>query len=332
MLIALAGSALVGLGNDAVTIVAGWAVAVVGYTLSTSMLLAYLGDRLPEEQRGKVMGINGAITQIGPIVGIVIAGSFASQLGLMFLIPAAIAFLGPVWFLVSMRDSQYSGALPPFRFSDLTRGFYFNPRRHTNFGWVILSKLFVYASLAFGGLYGIYLLQARLGLDTGAVATLIATVAGLGVFTAIIGAIGAGWLSDKLRSRKPFLIASGVLLVASPLIVGTTTSTLQFIVGGLVGTFAIGIYGSVDQALALDTLPSDENENGRYLAIFGLANGIPQAFGPFAAAFVLTLAGGDYSWVYYVAAAFAALGALSIIPISVGKRASLSTVSIDAVS
>jgi MFS family permease len=97
-------------------------------------------------------------------------------------------------------------------------------------------------------------------------------------------------------------------------------------------SLGIGIYGAVDQALALDTLPSEENENGRYLAIFGLANAVPQAFGPFLAALVLSLAGGDYTWVYFVAAGAAVLGALAIIPISVGRRALLSTTSVETIS
>jgi MFS family permease len=84
----------------------------------------------------------------------------------------------------------------------------------------------------------------------------------------------------------------------------------------------------VDQALALDTLPSEENENGRYLSIFGLANAFPQAFGPLLAGVVLSLAGGDYTWVYFVAAAFAALGALAIIPITASRQSLVSTTSL----
>jgi MFS family permease len=328
MAVGLVGSVIVGVSNAPALMVAGWAVAIVGYTLSTGMLLTYLGDRLPEEQRGKVMGVIGAISQIGPIIGIVLAGAFASELALMFIVPAVVAFLGPIWFAISMKDPQFTGEVPPFQLSRLARGFYFNPRRHTNFGWVIVSKFFVYASLAFTTIYGVYLLQSRLGLDVGEVSSLVALLGLGGVVTAIVGAIGAGWLSDRLHTRKPFLIVSGVLLALSPVIVGTTASVMQYAIGSLVGTLAIGIYGSVDQALALDTLPSEENENGRYLAIFGLANAIPQAVGPFAAAGVLALAAGNYSWVYFVAAGFALLGAIAILPISVGRRAKLPTTSI----
>ena len=328
LILGTAGTALIGFSSSSVLVIVGWAIALTGYAMSNQTVLTYLGDRLPESQRGKVMGINGAITQVGPILGIVLAGLFSAQLGLMFLIPAAIAFLGGLWFTAVMKDTKYTGSIPAFQLASLTRGFYFNPRKHRNFGWVILSKLFIFASLAFTGIYGVYLLMSRLGLDTAGVASFAATM-GLGsIVIAIGGAIGGGFLSDKLHSRRPFLIASSALLVISPLIVGTSTTTPQYVIGALIGSLGIGIYGSVDQALALDTLPSEENENGRYLSVFGLANAVPQAFGPLLAGVVLSLAGGDYTWVYFVAAAFAALGALAIIPITASRQSLVSTTSL----
>lgn len=331
LIVGTLGSLVVAFASASSLVIVGWAIGLIGYSMSNQMVLTYLGDRLPEGQRGKVMGINGAITQVGPILGIVLAGAFATQLGLLFIVPAAIALVGGLVFAAVMKDAKFTGVFPEFRISSLTRGFYFNPRKHTNFGWVILSKVFFFATLSFTGLYGVYLMMTRLGVDAGGVASLFASISLGGVILAILGAIGGGFLSDKLRSRKPFLILSALLLVASSIIVGTSLTIPQFVIGSLVASLGIGIYGSVDQALALDVLPSEENENGRYLSVFGLANGVPQAFGPFLAGLVLALAGGDYSWVYYVAAGFAALAGLAILPISVGRRSRLSTTSIQTV-
>lgn len=328
LVVALLGSVIIAVASSSPVLIGGWVIAITGYTLSTGMLLTHLGDRLPEAQRGKVMGVIGAISQIGPILGVVLAGAFASDLTLMFIVPAVAAFVGPLWFLFAMKDPRFTGDLPPFQLGRLVRGFYFNPRKHSNFGWVIISKFFVYASLSFTTIYGVYLLQSKLGLAVAEISSLIALLGLGGVVTAIVGAMGAGWLSDKLRTRKPFLVISGLMLALSPIIVGSTASIPQYAIGALLGTLAIGVYGSVDQALALDTLPSEENENARYLAIFGLANAIPQAIGPFAAAAVLAAFGGDYGWVYFVAGGFAVVAALCIVPISVGRRAELSTTSI----
>lgn len=332
VLLGTAGSVVLAFSSSSWMLLVGWCIALAGYSMSSQTLLTHLGDRLPESQRGKVMGIIGAITQVGPILGIVLAGAFASQLSLIFLVPAAIALLGTLWFAAAMKDPKFEGELPAFRLASLTRGFYFNPRKHSNFGWVILSKIFVFVYLAFIGLYGVYLLMSRFGLDAAGAASLIGLMSLGGIVLAIGGAVGSGFLSDKLHSRKPFLIISASLLAASAVTIGTSTGITQFVVGSLMSSLGIGIYGAVDQALALDTLPSEENENGRYLAIFGLANAVPQAFGPFLAALVLSVAGGDYTWVYFVAAGAAALGALAIIPISVGRRALLSTTSVGTIS
>lgn len=322
LILGTVGSVILGMSSTAFVLIIGWCIALAGYGMFNQTVLTYLGDRLPESQRGKVMGINGTLTQIGPIVGIVLAGAFATQLGLMFLVPAAIAVLGSVWFIAVMKDEKIEGEPAAFQFTSLTRGFYFNPRKHTNFGWVILSKILVYIYIAFTSLYGVYLMMARLGLDAAEVSSLFAVMSIGGIVLGAAGAMGGGFLSDRFHARKPFLIFAAGSLALSAVVLGTATSIPQFFIGGLLSSLGLGLYGSVDQALALDTLPSEENENGRYLSVFGLANALPQAVGPFLAGAVLSFAGGDYTWVYFVAAGFAVLGALTIIPIKISRKPS----------
>ena len=320
LIVGTVGSVILGLASTSFVLIVGWCIALGGYSMFNQTLLTYLGDRLPESQRGKVMGISGTLTQIGPIVGIVVAGAFATQLGLIFLIPAAIAVLGSVWFIVAIKDAKFEGELPAFQLKSLTRGFYFNPRKHSNFGWVILSKSLVFVYIAFTSLYGVYLMMTRLGLDATQVSSLFAGISLGGIVLGTAGAIGGGFLSDKFHARKPFLIVAAFSLALSAVTLGTATTLTQFVIGGLLSALGLGIYGSVDQALALDTLPSEENENGRYLSVFGLANAVPQAVGPLLAGAVLSFAGGNYTWVYLIAAGFAVLGALTIIPIKISRK------------
>lgn len=325
VLLGTVGSIILSVASSAPVLIVGWCIGLAGYSMGNQIVITYLGDRLPESQRGKVMGINGALTQVGPILGIVLAGAFASQFTLMFLVPAAIALLGTLWFAAVMKDPKFEGDLPTFRPRSLLRGFYFNPVKHSNFGWVILSKTLVFVYIAFTGLYAVYVLMSRFSLDAAGAASFIGAISLGGIVLAIVGALGGGILSDKLRSRKPFLIIAALVLASSAVMVGTASSMPQFVIGSLLASFGIGVYGSVDQALALDTLPSEENENGRYLSVFGLANAVPQAVGPLLAGVVLSLAGGDYMWVYLIAAAAAVLGALTIIPIRLERRPKPST-------
>ena len=208
------------------------------------------------------------------------------------------------------------------------QGFYFNPRRYPNLAWVWISKAFVFLAISMSGLYGVYLLTTRLGLTPAEVGGLLAATGLLSVAAGILGAIGSGYLSDKLKTRKPFLVTSAIALSASMVVTGTATSIPQYIVGGLILSLSIGCYGAVDQALALDVLPRDADENGRFLAIIGIGSTLPQAIGPFAAGLVLALGSGDYTAVYFVGAAIAALGGVFIAPITAGRRADLDTHSI----
>ena len=315
-LMGLGGSALVGVAPNVGLVVAGWSIAYIGYSTCGAMVLTHLSDLLPEEQRGKVAGFAGAVTQIGPIAGIIFAGAFVSVPLVMFLAPAGLAFVLAVAFTVVMKDLPISTRPGPIDVRELARGFYFNPRRYPNLGWVWISRAFIFVALAFSTTYGVYLLGDHLKLDAATIAGIVASAGMLSIVTAIAGAIGSGYLSDRFHSRKPFLIFSSILLAAGLITVASTGSVLQYIIGTALTSLGIGIYGAVDQAIQLDVLPHSEKQNGRYLGIFQLANQVPQAVGPLFAGALVAVSAGSYSIVYIAGAVFAVLGALAIMPVS----------------
>ncbi|WP_394525553.1 MFS transporter [Paenarthrobacter nicotinovorans] len=320
VLLGLVGMTLIGFAPAVEIVILGWAIAFLGYSACAAMILAHFGDRLPEQQRGRVMGINGALTQIAPIAGILISGGLAMSPSALFLVPAAIAGLGILIFLAVMKDPQLVDEPPALSGRELLKGYWFNPRQFPNLAWVCLSKAFVFFNFALA-IYAVYLLTGRLGLSAAEVASIVSLTSLAAVVTAIAGALGSGYLSDRIGTRKPFLVVSALIMASGSMAIATTDSITQFIVGTLIGSFGIGIYGAVDQALILDVLPEGGAENGRYLAITGLANQIPQAIGPLAAGAVVGLASGNYAIAYIVAGASAALGALAIIPVKTGRRA-----------
>ncbi|WP_181433479.1 MFS transporter [Curtobacterium sp. MCPF17_031] len=324
-----AGSVIIAVVPSLGALIAGWTVAYIGYTITAIMILAFFGDQLPENQRGRVMGLNGSITYIGPIMGILVATQLHESPAAMFLVPGALALIGGLVFVLVMRDEVVTTPKVAVRMSEIFNGFWFNPRKYSNLGWVWLSKALVFLSLAFTSIYSVFLLTSRLGLDAAAVGGVVALTGVAGVATSIIGAIGSGWVSDKVGSRKPFLLVSALLIGVAALIVGTTGSIPQFVLGSILGSFAIGVYGAVDQAVQLDVLPQEEDQNGRFLSTLGLANQIPQAVGPFLAGAVVAIAVGNYTAVYIVAGVCAVLGAAAILPISLGRRSLESTTSIE---
>lgn len=309
------GSLLVGSAHSIPIAIFGWTAAYVGYTAALSMLTTHLGDCLPESQRGRVGGFISAISQIGPVIGIVLAGRFVSIPFVMLAIPAMMGLVGGLFFIAVMKDPRPVNEPGKVDISDILEGFWFNPRTHRNFVWVWLSRALVYLSLSFTSVYTVYLLAERLHFKAEALATLVASAGLAGLPVAVIGAVTSGWLSDRLKRRKPFLVVSAILLGAGALIVGTLTSIPQLFVGTLVSSFGIGVYNATDQAMVLDVLPQEEGQNGRYLAIIALAGQLSQAAGPFLAGIVISYGGGNYSWAYFSAAGFAVLGGLLILPV-----------------
>jgi MFS family permease len=312
----LVGLVIIGVAPGIPLVIVGWTIGYLGLIIAGSMMITHFGDALPENQRGKVAGINGAITQIGPIAGILLSGALVQMPFLLFFVPGALALVGSVAFLVRMKDPSTKDAV----FENVSIGgifarMVFNPRKHKDFAWVWISKAATFIALYLMSIYGVYFLGDRLHLSQAAVAGLIAASGGIGILMTMIGALGSGFLSDRIRRRRVLVVIAGAVLAAGLVIIATTTSPVQYIVGGLVFALGTGIFGAVDQALALDVLP-DRVTPGRFLAINSLANEIPKAIAPVVAALLVGIGGGgQYQLVYIAAAVLALAGGLLVIPV-----------------
>jgi MFS family permease len=151
------------------------------------------------------------------------------------------------------------------------------------------------------------------------VAGIIATLGGVGVLAVTAGAIGGGFLSDKVRRRKPFVLLGGALMAGGMLLMALTTGLPLLITGSLIVSMGIGMFSAVDQALLLDVLPEKATDAGRFMGITGFATSIPQSIAPLAASAILlvgvTGADKNYSLLFIVAAALVLLGGLVILRI-----------------
>ncbi|MGO1839678.1 MAG: MFS transporter, partial [Candidatus Microbacterium stercoravium] len=270
MLAGLIGSVLVGVAPSTGLLIAAWSFAYLGYTATGAMFLTHLSDRLPPAQQGRVAGFTGAVTQVAPVLGVAIAGAFVESPVAMFAVPAGVAFVFGLVFVFVMKDEPAGTASAAVNLRQILRGYYFNPRRHPNFAWVWISRALMFLALSFMQVYQVYLLAAKLHLDTAAIAAIVATVGLLSVLFAIGSSIVSGALSDKLGTRRPFIIMAGLLLATGLVLIGTVSSIPQFYIGTIVATTGIGAFGAIDQAIGLDNLPTDQGENGRFIGIFNL--------------------------------------------------------------
>lgn len=227
-------------------------------------------DLVAAEERGKASGVK----QLAEILGIVgsslVAGYLMSRgqrllaiggIAAILLVTLAITLFG-----VQEEPQAEASSTPLLR--TVLETFDVDIRRYADYMWLLVSRLLVLVGMNLVRNYALYYVQDRLAMTveeaTAATGTLMAILA---VAIAVV-VYPAGVLSDRF-GRKPLLVISGVAGAAGSLLMLLGTTYAQLIAfGGLLG-LTIGIYLSVNWALATDLIP--EEEAGRYLGISNLA-------------------------------------------------------------
>lgn len=296
----------------------GWIVAQIGWGPVVTLLLTSQADQLPESQRGKVSGLSGVVTQLAPVAGVLAAGGLAGNNLLLFLVPGAIGTLTMVLFLL-LVDEPDSRNMPPATISGLrtiAQSYYFNPRRYRDFGWNWLGKFLVFFGITLNTTFTAFFLANRMHVSVSEVAGTAAVLGIGGITAAILGAVGGGFLSDRLQRRKIFILAGTVIFSGGVALMALAPSIALIAAASIAGNFGLGLFSSVDQALTLDVLPERDAEAGRYMAVFSFATTGAQGVAPFVAPVFLAIgaSGGEknYTLLYLVAAALTLLGGLAV--------------------
>lgn len=300
---------------------AGWILAQLGWGSALANLQNSTADRLPESQRGKVAGLTGFATQVAPVFGVIISGPFNTDNLLLFLVPGAVGVVLVSAFVIFVHEDSSVGRSFADRLTvaSVLRRYVYNPRRFPDFSWNWLARFLFYFGLTLNTTFTAFFFSQRLGMPIEDVQGLIAIVGGGGVLATTIGAIGGGFLSDRLRRRRVFVLVGAAVFALGAVVMAFAPDATLLIVGSLLVNVGIGTFAAVDQALLLDVLPEKETEAGRYMGITGFATSIPQAVAPLIApAFLLIGAVGDernYTLLYLVAAAVTLLGGFVVLRI-----------------
>lgn len=320
MLVGLVGLAIIGVSPNIPLMIVGWTIGMFGWANVGSTVLFIQADQLPDEQRGKVSALTGVAAQVSAIVGIGVVFSVinVSQF-LVFMLPGIIGAILAMCFVLFGTDADSRHLdLPSDKISikKVFGAFVFNPRKYPDFGWNWLGRFIFFVGLYFNTAFGTFFYSQRLGLPIAEIAGLVAIIGLLGIVAAIVGAIGGGWLSDKLRRRKLFVAIGAGLFAVGAIIEATAYTMPSLILGAVLMNLALAAFGAVDQAIVMAILP-DRSEAGRYMAVVQFAQKIPSAFAPILAAAVITIGAAEgvknYTLLYLLGGALALVGAALIV-------------------
>ena len=193
----------------------GWMVTLVAWQSAGNQATYLQGDKLPEEQRGRVAAFTGFANLVAPIIGIVIVSGFSSNMLALFLVPGIVGIVGIALFTALVLEDSRDLVVEPISVRSVLGKYVFSPRRHRDYGWNWLGRFILFFGLSFTTTYGTFFLASRMNLEVNQVAGLVAITGLGGVVAGAIGALGAGFLSDRLHRRKIFVLIGGAL--ASPI-------------------------------------------------------------------------------------------------------------------
>jgi MFS family permease len=239
---------------------------------------------------------------------------------LLFLIPGAVGVVLVALFVLLVHEDDSRG-LPRERigFGGLLRKYLYNPKKYPDFSINWLGRFLFYFGLTLNTTFTAFFFADRLGVDVTEIAGIIAALGGAGVLAVTAGALGGGFLSDRLRRRKIFVLLGGALMAGGMLLMAFTSDVAALITGSLIVSAGIGMFSAVDQALLLDVLPEKETDAGRFMGITGFATSIPQSVAPLAASAILLIgvtgAEKNYTLLYVIAGALVLLGGLVVLRI-----------------
>ncbi|MET0589680.1 MAG: MFS transporter [Naasia sp.] len=313
-----AGLVVIGLAPSLLVVGAGWVLGMVGWSIAGAALQTIQADKLPEAQRGKVSALTGLMTQIAPVLGIGIAYAVSSNTFLVFVVPGAIGAVLLALFPL-IKPEGTSEHLPPstrVTMRSVVAGYGFDVRKYPDFAWNWLGRFVFFLGLYFNTTFGTFFYSQRLDLPVREVAGVVAAVGLIGVLAAAGGALAGGFLSDRLRRRRLFVMIAALLFAAGAVTEATAWSLPQIVIGAVLMQLAIAVFATVNQAIVYATIP-DRDHAGRYMAVIQFAQKIPSAVAPLLAGSIIVIGAAEgvknYTLLYLLGAVFALVGGLVIL-------------------
>ena len=294
-----------------------WVMATVAYNSMQPAMTTVIADRFPPETRGVVSGVVGAGMTAGLTAGTVVAGYLAGARVLAYsLFAVAIAVSCLAFVLINREPSSAEAPARSFSWKGFLSSFWIDPKAHPDFAWAFAGRFTVYMGYQAVAAYLLYILRDYIGLSDAGSNRAIANLAILTLVCLIASSLISGFLSDRLQRRKPFVIASSLIMgcaMVAPLVLPNMTG--MWIYAGVIGV-GYGMFMSIDMALMTQVLPqTTAGDEGKDLGVLTTAVNIPQIISPVMAAVLLNVFDGNYAAIFVAAIIFVFASAFCIAPI-----------------
>lgn len=320
LVVGILGLTILALAQDVPLLAVGWVVSTLGWGQVIGGLQNSQADRLPASQRGKVAGLTGVVGQIAPVVGAVAGGALAFNSLALFLVPGLIGVVLVLLFILFVRESDTRERVADEKLDvkGMLAKYTFSPRKYPDFSWNFVGRFIFFFGLSLSSTFTAFFMSSRLGLPIDQIGGTVALVGLLGIIATMGGAIGGGFLSDRLRRRKLFILGGGTVFAIGAVVVAFAPSFEVIVAGFFLTNLGIGVFSAVDQALVLDVLPERDTQAARFNALNSFSFTLPQAVAPIVApAFLLIgiAADGDknYTPLYLAAAVCTIIGGLVVL-------------------
>ena len=306
LVLSAVGGLVVAVAPNIPLIIAGWAICQLAVATISAGFNPIIAEQVPSIQRGKVGALGGVSASFAG-VGASLFGSFLTgNLLLLFLLPPLVFAVGALILVLIIKDRPASSDDRRQPLSQVYKSFYFNPRRYPDFALVFLGKFLLQFGFTFFSTYQLYFLLGRLGFTAEQAGQSLAAAGGISLLAMMGFAVAGGFLSDKLRRRKPFIYLAAALIASGLVVTAAAPNFALYVVGGTMLAAGTGAFTSVDLAMATDLLP-EKDKAGKYMGIYYLSSGLPGVIAPIIAPLILAIGGGsNYSALFIAGAVFAA--------------------------
>ncbi|GAA2073233.1 MFS transporter [Pseudolysinimonas kribbensis] len=273
---------------------------------------AYLVDVFPEDRRGRAAGIAGIAVVVGAGVGAVFSGSLAGSPSVVSWTLAALVAVSVIAFASLVHDRATPVLRRPRRPPGArARAVVAAVSAHPDFVKLLLWR--VAFSIAYGAVFGylLYLITDLVGVPTGDAGRLIGLATVLGGAAALVGVLLGGWLSDRLRRRRLFLLIGSAALLLGDLLLLASPSVPSVLATAAVFGVGLGLSISCGRALGSQVLPNQVEGAATGLGVITVATSIGQAVAPAVGA--LAIGWGGYPALLVTSLVFATAAVVPVV-------------------